>query len=809
MTDATLSARVTADIADFVKKFDDVRSKIDKLGSGVTAPANKAAAAVGSIKEQVSLVGNLLTSGALIAGGSVLTAAVTVPILNLGKAAVMMADKLRQSEIAFTVMLGSADKATSFLRDLQAFAARTPFEFPELQQSAKKMLALGFSAEQVIPTLTNVGNAVSGLGGNAGTFDRIILALGQMQAKGQVMSQEMRQLAEAGIPAWQILADAIGVTVPEAMEQVTKKQVDVTTALAAMQAGMAAKFSGLMEQQSRTIAGTLANLKDTVGFIMTDIGREIIEALKLGEGLAAVQEFAKGFLEWFRQLDQGTKQVLLVFAGVFPIGGPILVVVGAFVAAMAVITAPLLLGGAIVAGIIAGTTLLLLNWQKLKDGAIAIWTSLGTKLSGVWEELKGTAIVQWTGLKVSVVGLIDAMVSGIESTMARLKSVIVDPAKRATEAVVGLFRSMGAEIVFRSIVPDMVSAIEASMNQLPDKMVPAARRAVTQVKHIFAELQQIQTAPGASANLGPQVQSLDLNQSSGQRASLAATVQAIETGKFTFIDAQNEMASVATQTWGGITSTVAGAFAQQLIAGNNWQATLQQLGITVLSNFTNMGIQMATQWLASLVMQQSASEAAQAAQLGSHAAFENAKTALSATNDTARLVITVATAQLMDAVMIASLASMSAMAAAALSIAFAVSQVVAAIAYGAAAILFVTPFGQVAGATLAAVTSTFEIATAAAILAAGGAIQTALGAAIVASSIPAFATGGAVFGPTLALVGEHATRGNPEYIGHANQLGLNRGGGPVTLVLNVDGRTLAKVVAQHLGPQARLQGAFS
>jgi len=788
MTDASLSARVTADIGDFVKKFDDMRASIDKLGSGVTAPAKKAADSIGQIKAEISSVGNLLKSGALIAGGSVITAGITVPIINLGKEAVMMADKLRQSEIAFTVMLGSAQKATSFLRDLQAFAARTPFEFPELQQSAKKMLALGFSAEQVIPTLTNVGNAVSGLGGNAGTFDRIILALGQMQAKGQVMAQEMRQLAEAGIPAWQILADAIGITVPEAMERVTKKQVDATTAIAALQAGMAAKFGGLMEQQSQTIQGTLANLKDTVGFIMTDIGREIIETLKIREGLAAVQEFAKGFLDWFRQLDQGTKQVLLVLTGVFAIGGPILVAVGAFMAAMAVVTAPILIGGAIVGGIVAGVALILLNWQKIKDTGSAIWTSVKDTVVGTARAIY-EGIVEWLVTKASAVA---AKVQGVAQSFAKP------------------FEWLADHLVGHSVVPDMVTAIEASMNQLPDKMVPAARRAVTQVKHIFAELEQIQTAPGASANLGPQVQSLDLNQSSGQRASLAATVKAIETGKFTYIEAQNEMASVAVQTWGGISSTVSGAFAQQLIAGNDWQATLQQLGTTVLSNFVNMGIQMATQWLVSLATQQSASEAAQVAALGSHAAFEEAKTALSATNDTARFVATVATAKLMDAVMIASLASMSAMATAALAIAFAVSQVVAGIAYGAAAIMAATPFGQPAAGALIVATTGFEIATGAAIVVAGGVIQAALGAAIIASSVPAFATGGAVFGPTLALVGENATRSNPEYIGHANQLGLNRGGGgPVTLVLNVDGRTLAKVVAQHLGPQARLQGAFS
>lgn len=312
---------------------------------------------------------------------------------------------------------------------------------------------------------------------------------------------------------------------------------------------------------------------------------------------------------------------------------------------------------------------------------------------------------------------------------------------------------------------------------------------------------------------------LDLEeQSMAQRLAVVRQYPTFwETQLQALVDSNSFSVGSIVSTW---SSGLATAVVQNKNFGDMVKAAWQSTQIAVLQ----AGINTLVQWGAQLALsaarelglatatqaaKDSLSEVGYAAQLGSHAAFEEAKTALSATNDAARLVATVATAKLMDAVMIASLASMSAMATAALAIAFAVSQVVAGIAYGAAAIMAVTPFGQPAAAALIVATTGFEIATGAAIVAAGGVIQAALGAAIVASSVPAFATGGAVFGPTLALVGENASRSNPEYIGHANQLGLNRGSGPVTLVLNVDGRTLAKVVAQHLGPQARLQGAFS
>jgi tape measure domain-containing protein len=48
--------------------------------------------------------------------------------------------------------------------------------------------------------MTAIGDAVAGVGGGADAIDRVSLAIGQMQAKGRVQSEELLQLAEAGVP---------------------------------------------------------------------------------------------------------------------------------------------------------------------------------------------------------------------------------------------------------------------------------------------------------------------------------------------------------------------------------------------------------------------------------------------------------------------------------------------------------------------------------------------------------------------------------------------------------------------------------
>jgi len=170
----------------------------------------------------------------------------------------------QQAMIGLETMLGGAENALGFMNELKAFAASTPFELPGLIKSSQKLLAFGFTAESIIPMLTSIGDAVSALGGGEAEINRVTMAMGQMKAKGKVQAEEMMQLAELGIPAWDMLAKAIGVGVPEAMAMVSKGAVKADVAIAALTKGMDEKFGGMMSKQSRTMAGLMSTLRDTI-----------------------------------------------------------------------------------------------------------------------------------------------------------------------------------------------------------------------------------------------------------------------------------------------------------------------------------------------------------------------------------------------------------------------------------------------------------------------------------------------------------------------------------------------------------------
>lgn len=264
--------------------------------------------------------------------GAGLSAALTVPIVGIGQAAIKMGTQLQQAEIAFGTMLGSAELAGNYLNELKDFAAKTPFEFSELVPAAKRLMALGFAAEETIPMLKALGNAAAGLGGGAALIQRLGLALGQMRAKAKVSAEEMRQLAEAGIPAWEMLAKAMGKTTGELMKLSEKGQVSAAAAIPILIAGINEKFGGLMEGFMQTAMGQYSNVKDQLGFVLADIGKALlpIAALLIEKFALPAVSALRDLAAWFSKLNESTKMTIIAFAALAASLGPVALALGGF-----------------------------------------------------------------------------------------------------------------------------------------------------------------------------------------------------------------------------------------------------------------------------------------------------------------------------------------------------------------------------------------------------------------------------------------------------------------------------------------------
>ncbi|GAQ25096.1 tape measure protein [Tepidanaerobacter syntrophicus] len=193
-----------------------------------------------------------------------------------------IAADFEQTQIAFETMLKSAEKAQQFLKEASEFANKTPFEFPELINSSKLLMAFGFEADKVLDMLKTIGDTASGLGAGSKGIDRITRALGQMQAKGRAQTEELLQLQELGVPANQILQEELGLT-GEQIANIGKESIEAAKVIDALLRGMDKRFGGMMDNQSRTAKGMISTLKDTLqNSLLRPWGQGLWEGVKPG-----------------------------------------------------------------------------------------------------------------------------------------------------------------------------------------------------------------------------------------------------------------------------------------------------------------------------------------------------------------------------------------------------------------------------------------------------------------------------------------------------------------------------------------------
>ena len=471
----------------------------------ILGDSSKFASEVSKLTDTTSKAISSLGSG-FSKAGTILTAAITAPLAIAGVKAARWASQTaanaEQVDIAFNTMLGP-ERAKKMIADLVEFAKTTPFEMAGLNKATQQMLAYGFAADDVIPMLTDVGNATAALGAGQQGIDAITRALGQMHGKGVAASQEMMQLTEVGIPAWDYLAKALHTDVAGAMDMVTKKAVSADVAIAAIRAGMQGDFGGLMIKQSRTLTGVLSNLADAatatiMKMYQTDGYKKMTDALskladpiqKLVEslmplferGMEALAGMATNAANAINQMSASDIQTIAKSIGMLAGTGPSLLAIGKsmetagkMLGAFSKASGTVASGLSVIKGIIPGTlstvaglstgfktsfggiaavvqdkleTAILYAWEFRDSLLKAFSSSIASKLGGVGNAIAGVFGPALTSLGPKLLGTVQPAMGMVASLVSGFGSATVVLGVLSIAAAVAgtAFVAMGGDI---------------------------------------------------------------------------------------------------------------------------------------------------------------------------------------------------------------------------------------------------------------------------------------------------------------------------------------------------------------------------
>lgn len=431
---------------------------VDKLGKAIfeiRADTDSLKKDLGKAKSDIQGTMSSLRSKMKNVGAG-MALALTAPIALFGKAAVQAAADAEEMQSKFSVVFGAMSG------DVEDWAKVTGDKVQRSSNILKKaaadtqslLLSAGLTAQEA----TKLSKSMTELALDVASFNNASddQAINAFQ-KALLGENEMLKGVQLALSQAEVQQELLNMGIEGGWNEVTR----ANKAFATYQA-LVSKTSQMQGDLART-AGSTTNQMKAFESAMLDlkvaIGQEIIPLF------TPLVTLAKDLVNQIVSLDKEVLQAGIVFAAFIAVLGPLALIIAALMSPI----------GLIITGIAALGTAFVFYKDEIVGAAQALYNGVSTwfqKLRGTFKPvddmIKATTMsFEWMWDQVVGNSFVPDMVDGIESEFSRLGAVMVEPAKKATEAVTKSFEKMStrASIDIRNIQGSLENFFFSLVNQ--------------------------------------------------------------------------------------------------------------------------------------------------------------------------------------------------------------------------------------------------------------------------------------------------------------------------------------------------------
>lgn len=504
------AAKLSRKIKDSGKAFSKAIPKIDKFKKKLSSVSKKAR----------ELGKSLLTK-------------LTLPIAAFGAAALFQSAKLETFQVSFETMLGSAKKATKLMSDLKTFSAETPFKLDGIAKSTKTLLSFGVVQDDMINRLKMLGDISAGA---SVPLQDIAQIFGKAKAKSKLMTEELLQLAERGIPIIQDLSDHFGVLPADIFDAASKSQISFAVMQQSLERMTSAGgiFFEQTKKQSQTLAGLWSTFTDNIALSLAAFGDMNVEIFGLKELLkkiiAPLSKLPEKISKFTKENPKLAKMSIM-FLGFLAILGPLLIFVG-------------LLGAAIpflITGFGALAAIVIFTFTTMSTGILALLSPIGLLVAAIafigfivfknWDAIKQKTIEiiaamseAFNNFKEFVSNLFDRVAERLKNAFSSIKEFIMNIFNDMVERIKNLFS--GVKEFIGNIIGGIVGKIGSLLSSVSSFIGGARSRAENFFDGVDSDINQTVTS---NQNLTSQVSAradvnVNLNAPRGTVDSMSTSV---------------------------------------------------------------------------------------------------------------------------------------------------------------------------------------------------------------------------------------------------------------------------------------------
>lgn len=236
------------------------------------------------------------------------------------QAAMSRLDTMDQFNRVMTTMTGSADEANAALERTNEIVAGTAFGLDTASKGVQAFVASGMEVSKATDTMGAWADAVAFYtkGTNA-ELETVSSALQKMTTKGTVTMEHLQMLLEAGIPAVQIYASAVGKSTEEVTEQMSRGELKTDDFISAMntafETGTAGfpSIAGAAKDAGASWSGSIDNMNAAITRGVASILTAFDDMFDVKAGMVS---FGKGIEKVLKGIADNMDKVVVAAAAV-------------------------------------------------------------------------------------------------------------------------------------------------------------------------------------------------------------------------------------------------------------------------------------------------------------------------------------------------------------------------------------------------------------------------------------------------------------------------------------------------------------
>ena len=243
---------------------------------------------------------NFITKPAMIA-----TTALAGMVIHKGWSRMTQID---EAKAKLTGLGNSAKDVKTIMANAMTAVKGTAFGMDEAATTAAAAVAAGIKpGKELERYLTLVGDAATIAGTNMGDMGSIF---NKVAANGKISAEEMNQLADRGIPIWQLLAESTGKSMDQVRKEVSSGSIKIGEFQTAIEKGM----GGAAQNGGKTVRGAMKNVGAALGRVGANFLGASDDAGTFSSQLVAAMNDAK---EWLGGAEEKAKKCGKTFGSVF------------------------------------------------------------------------------------------------------------------------------------------------------------------------------------------------------------------------------------------------------------------------------------------------------------------------------------------------------------------------------------------------------------------------------------------------------------------------------------------------------------